>query len=360
MSRDDINKNKLVIDTYNNCLKEGFRPHHLNIDEVPSARDETARRLGYTSSHSIRNILSIAKQKGMEPTYGLWVDPRAHDVPSYISVPSVQTRDVPRVRVVSDSGARQGKEYRVGVIGDAHDSPEMEKDRFLWIGSYIGDVCPDAVVQIGDFLTLDSLNTHIPNETFEGKAKPTYMRDIVSFEKALDALDTGIAGRCSPIKHITLGNHEFRLWKFEDRTPEIYGMMQTQLTKLFERHSWSWTEYGQFYFIGGVGFIHVPLTELGKAYGGKTANHRVCLDSTFDIVWGHSHKDNNVKLPKIGPRNYVRSLNVGCALPYQHVEKYALHNTTGWSWGVYILGISGGHIQSWEWTSMLELEKRYG
>lgn len=349
----------LVIDTYNQCLREGFAPHHLSLSDIPSAIAETARRLERADKTVLNNLLR-ANQIGMVPDLSLWVDPRQHDVPNYITVPSVKKGNMPRVRVVADTTAREGKEYRIVVIGDTHDSPEVEKDRFYWLGRFVADTAPDAVVQIGDLLTLDSLNTYIPNESFYGKAKPSYMRDLASGEEALEMFDRGVADTLVPIKHITLGNHERRLWKFEDKTPEVYGMMQTQFTKLLESHGWGWTEYGEFYFIGGVGFVHVPLNELEKPYGGKTANHRVCLDSTFDIVWGHTHKDSNYKVSKIGPRNYVRSLNVGCALPYQHVEKYASHGTTGWSWGVYLIGISGGHIQSWEWTSMLELEKRYG
>ena len=352
-------KFKLTVDTYHTCLQEGFTPGHVKIPELPKAKEEVSRRLGL-AVRSVEIHLSQAKKDGLVVDHSLWVDPRKHDIPNYITVPSVKHGNMPRVQIVADTTTRQGKEYRVVVIGDAHDSPEVEKDRFLWLGKFVRDAAPDAVVQIGDFFSFDSLNTYIPNESFDGKSKPSYMRDLVSGEQALKAFDLGVADTKIPIKHITLGNHERRLWKFEDKTPEIYGMMQTQFTKLLESHNWGWTEYGEFYFIGGVGFIHVPLNELGKAYGGKTAGHRVCLDSTFDIVWGHTHKDNNNKVSKIGPRNYVRSINVGCALPYQHVEKYALHNTTGWSWGVYLIGISGGHIQSWEWTSMLELEKRYG
>ena len=39
-------------------------------------------------------------------------------------------------------------------IGDTHDAPDINKDRFRWIGKHIRKIKPDIVVQIGDFITL--------------------------------------------------------------------------------------------------------------------------------------------------------------------------------------------------------------
>jgi len=350
-----ISRYRNLRDNIERHLIAGHPPEGVKLDDRVSAIKMAAIELGYSNRY-IKTRIREASKVGIDINWSLWVDPMPDQAPAYIAIPGTK----PRVTVVADTRTLTNSEYRVVVIGDAHDHPEIEKDRFLWIGKFISEVAPDAVVQIGDIATLDSLNTYIPNHAFDGKAKPYFMRDLASLEEALGRIDEGIGPSGSIIRHITLGNHERRLWNFEDKTPEIYGMMQTQFTKLLEAHGWTWSEYGEFYFIGGVGFIHVPLNELGKAYGGKTANHRVCLDATFDIVWGHSHKDNNQKLPKLGPRNYVRSLNVGCAMDHGHVEKYARHATTGWSWGVYEIGIRGGHITSWNWVPMLELQRRYG
>ena len=51
---------------------------------------------------------------------------------------------------------------KIIAIGDTHDAPDVDKQRFRWFGKYIRKVKPDAVVQIGDFITLDSCTHYIP------------------------------------------------------------------------------------------------------------------------------------------------------------------------------------------------------
>ena len=48
------------------------------------------------------------------------------------------------------------KKTKVLVIGDAHDGPSISKNRCLWIGKHIKKIKPNYVIQIGDFLSLDS------------------------------------------------------------------------------------------------------------------------------------------------------------------------------------------------------------
>jgi len=108
---------------------------------------------------------------------------------------------------------------KVCVIPDAHDGPNIPKDRFRWIGKHIKKTKPNHVVQIGDFLSFDSCCWHIDNATMQArKNKGTFIEDIDSFDDALYELNKGI-GKTKTIKHVTLGNHEFRLWKWEDNNP---------------------------------------------------------------------------------------------------------------------------------------------
>ena len=80
---------------------------------------------------------------------------------------------------------------------------------------------------------------------------------------------------------------------------------------------------GSFKNVGGVAFTHCPLNIMGKEYGGKNCEIQIANDATNDIVFGHTHKYRDWKAPKIGDRNFVRIVNVGCALPFNHVEEYA-------------------------------------
>lgn len=268
---------------------------------------------------------------------------------------SLRIATKPRFVLRNDVAPKTSK-VRVVCIGDAHDSPAIEdKSRFAWIAKYIKDTKPDIVIQIGDFATLDSLNTHVGNETYHGRAKPTFINDMVSFNKALEAMQID-----GPEKHCTLGNHERRLYAFEDRAPEAYGMMQHELHSIFERHGWTFSPYGMPYVVGGVSFVHCALNTLSKSYGGKNAEGTIANDAIGDWVIGHSHRERMHRAPKLGLNNYVKIINVGCALPDGHIESYATHSLAGWSYGIADMLIQHGHVQDYAFVSMGRLGEQYG
>ena len=61
---------------------------------------------------------------------------------------------------------------------------------------------PNHVIQIGDFLSLDSCCWHIDNATMEArKNKGTFIKDIESFNIALSELDKGL-GNYKVKKHL--------------------------------------------------------------------------------------------------------------------------------------------------------------
>ena len=139
------------------------------------------------------------------------------------------------------------KKTKVLVIGDAHDGPSISKNRFLWIGKHIKKIKPNYVIQIGDFLSLDSCCWHIDNATMQArKNKGTFLDDINSFDIALYELNKGM-GSIKVKKHVTLGNHENRLWKWEDKNPEYYNMGKYKLLKTLKNYVWTASEYGEFY-----------------------------------------------------------------------------------------------------------------
>ena len=117
---------------------------------------------------------------------------------------------------------------RVLAIGDTHDSPELDKDRFRWFGRLARDLRVNQVVQIGDMFTFDSLCKYADNASHEGKLKPEFLEDLESGEEALEQFNKGLGPyKCK--KHITIGNHEARIYSYEDRNPEVWGLMRRGL-----------------------------------------------------------------------------------------------------------------------------------
>lgn len=267
----------------------------------------------------------------------------------------LQKATKPHFTIRTDTSSRSSK-IRVVCIGDAHDSPEIpDKSRFEWIGKYIKEVKPDVVIQIGDFATLDSLNTHVPNDTLDGRLKPSFEKDMGSLNLALQVMDLGGVER-----HCTLGNHERRLYLYEQSHPEMDGKLKCSIDSVFRENGWTYSPYGEIYYLGGVGFVHAALNRLSKTFGGKNAENTIANESIHDLVIGHSHVERVHRAPKIGPNNEVVIVNVGCALPHGHVEAYATHALTGWAWGITDLIIQNGHIQDRDWVSMNKLGERYG
>ena len=99
---------------------------------------------------------------------------------------------------------------------------------------------------------------------------------------------------------------------------------------------------------------------MGREFGGVSVERNIGQSSLFDVVFGHTHKFNDVRCPKIGKANYIRVVNVGCSLPFNHIESYAKHSLTGWTYQICELKIWDNHIQEVNNISMQSLERNYG
>lgn len=305
---------------------------------------KTANELGISESTVRRHIGLVAERGLVTGTIG-------RSEPFYAAAPKIKVTVSNRPNSADWNGD-------VLAIGDIHDSPKLDKRRFLWAGRMANDLGIGRVFQIGDFLTLDSLCSFDGNDTLIGKDKPSFEADMASGHEAMMALDRGLGGHES-IKHITLGNHEERAISFTNRTPEVAGLLTGQIDNLFMSHGWTYSPYGVVYFLGSVGFVHAPLNTMGKAYGGKTAMQRVANDVCHDLVYGHDHKGGEFHCPKIGTNQKITILNLACALPEGHVEPYVGHGTSGWRYGVNLIKIRDGRLSSSSFITMTELEEKY-
>ena len=186
--------------------------------------------------HTYRHRIKEAKRRGIlqEDVTG--------EIPAFIVHPQVSINIQPRYRIAQQAPDGLGKTL-VCLIGDAHDGPGIPKERFEWIGKHIAERKHDAVVQIGDFCSLDSLCKYEPNDTLKGKHKPSYTEDMESFKEAVDTLNHGIRNHRCPL-HVCLGNHEDRLSSFVDRHPEIVNALEdTPYTVLGDR-GWNYSPNG--------------------------------------------------------------------------------------------------------------------
>ena len=182
-----------------------------------------------------------------------------------------------------------------------------------------------------------------------------------SFDEAMEEFDYGL-NKCKIKKYYTLGNHEKRMWRYEDKNPTFYGMCQKEFYGICKKYKWDVIPWGEYLMLGGVGFIHAPINPMGKEYGGEASERQVANKSKIDIVFGHSHRAQDNRVPKISStkNDFTRVLNLGCALPENHIESYAKHSLTGWTYQICELEIWDNHIMEVNNISMKQLKKLYG
>jgi len=248
----------------------------------------------------------------------------------------------------------EGEPVTVCVIGDAHDSPHLpNKERFYWLGRYAADQQVDWVVSVGDWMTMDCFSTHTDRATFEGFAKPTFEQELESFHASQREFQRGL-GSHKPKKLITLGNHEARAWKYDNLHPDgvSHGLMVEQA---FLQWGWRTSPYGEYRFIDGVGFTHIPFNGRGKPLAkGQHANKAMC-----DTIHGDDHRASQMTEHKSGPFRSPTVYSAATALPNGFIEGYANKGGSTWRQGVCFATIWGGYVREWRVLEMSLLERKY-
>lgn len=276
--------------------------------------------------------------------------------------PKIEVRSLkPRVRVKAVREAAPNSQKRVVVIGDVHAQRGMEVEHMRWAGRYIAQHRHeiDYVVQIGDLGDWRSCCRHELNDTTKGRYKPTFREDLQAVQEALDALHGEIPAGEMPSAHLTLGNHEEWVSGFENQNPELEGDLWSRVLDMIHERGWKTYGYGEFCFLEGVGFTHVPKNLMDRPYGGKFPENQIANDAVFSIVYGHTHRRSEVTRYKIGPNQKVTILNVGSFMPYGYTPPHAKGSTTGLTYGLYDLRIGGGQILSSNFVNILDLERDY-
>ena len=242
-------------------------------------------------------------------------------------------------------------------IGDYHDCPGQDKTRMKWIARCVADSSPDMLLQIGDFGDWDSVSKHNPGSVTHN-SRPPFQDDIESLEEVFHTYNSILPN--GPPKRSTHGNHEHRCERFDEYTPELQGAgFVARRDKLYSDYDWQTTAYGRWLFINGAGFVHTPMTIMGKPFGGRTMNS-IANDATYSMVFGHSHRGAFINQSKIGYNNSVQVLNLGTAMPQDYIKPYAQISTTGWTYGIWQLSLRGGQIVGHKFISMNDLERQYG
>ena len=338
------------------ALRAGFRPRGMTGHGNGAMREAADQAIRDGVVRSRANFLTRVERArdlyGMEPDWSLW-RPARYQQPVPLAVVHTPPPE-------PSAALPTGRAERVLAIGDLHQDPRLPHrlDVLTWIARYASDHQVPRIIQIGDWSTWDSVNQHDKNDTYAAKSKPSIRDDMENLKASLKAFHNGLSYK--PKLHITLGNHENRLERFENMNPESHGVFTMARDEAFMQWGWKTRPYGEILYVQGVGFTHHPINGAGRAFGGKTGPQRAANESTIPMVSGHTHRRQVHDAPKIGPVESISMVEIGCAMPWGEVEGYAKHSLTGWWWGICDLTVQDGAITDVSFISMLTLERLYG
>jgi len=240
------------------------------------------------------------------------------------------------------------------VIGDPHCNPKASNDRFLWAGKLARDLKPDTIVCMGDFSSLDSLSSYDKGKkSFEGRR---YKKDIDHAHDALEKFNKGLNGRRSR-KVMLLGNHEDRIDRIIDETPELDGTISTKDLK-FKEFGWEVVAYQEPLAIDGIHYCHnYPTGIMGKPISGDNIARSLLLKNKVSSTVGHCHLF-DYSMCTIPTGRKVIGLSAGCYL--HHKEDYAKNTQRLWWSGLIVKrNVKQGEydIETVEYNSV---KRRYG
>jgi hypothetical protein len=331
-------------------LREGYVPQHMGGGKsaVEAAAVE-ALKDGWTQGRqTFHTRLRIAKDlHNLEPDWSLY-RPRQYQHLSP-GAPAIVSQD--HLAEPDPDGAP----VRVVVIGDAHDSPHLpDKSRFHWLGAFINEHQPDWVVSVGDWWCMDCFSGHHDPASFLGRTKPSFDQELESFHESQRAFHAGMDGFKAK-RLCTLGNHEERAWRYDNAHPDGSSHAQ-KVEEAFMQWGWRTSLYGEYRFIGGVGFVHVPLNGRGKPLtAAQQPNKAMC-----DTIHGDDHRATQMTDHKTGPFRSPTIYSAASALPPGYIEGYANKGGSTWRSGVCTATIWGGHVRQWSFEEMILLKRRYG
>lgn len=244
---------------------------------------------------------------------------------------------------------------------DAHDRIDLDKERFKWLGKYARDHKPDMIVNGGDTFDVDSLNSHVGDDTVEGRLKPDFEMELVSLNCALQEFDE-YCPKDIP-KFITLGNHEQRVYGYENSHPSVGTIMSGEMEAVFDYYGYQITPYRSVLEIDGVWFTHCPHNGMRKPIGGVNGTATVAKSSPRSIIYGHTHRREEYVFAQAGydnaPNNSVRAYNGGCFLPHGVKFHYARASQSAWDYGFSMITIADGKITDVEWITLEKLQRMY-
>ena len=246
------------------------------------------------------------------------------------------------------------------VIGDSHAGPGQSLRRYRWFGKMAAALRPAAIVDIGDWASMDSCSVFDRPGSTRFAAR-SFWADVDAAVAARDVFTNEVAKArgYKPKLHGLIGNHEYRILKV--------GEADSRFTDLFTldvlRHrefGWTRHEFLEPLRLAGFSFVHYLTNPgTGKPIGGVGANPlRLAWQKVkVPCVVGHSHRKGHWRETDMYGRAHDL-FNAGCA--FEHDEEWADTDNRYWDRGILILRNAKDGMADGEWWSLERIRRAFG
>ena len=345
----------MVLDCYRKFEASGHHRRHGIKDELAMIVSRSGGRLLYRID--INNILDKLQADGVIGEHHVisHIQHRKDEGTASFLTAMAQDRFYTNVRRY---GPKREESIRPGVFKilaftDPHASIGLSNERFTWLGKLAAKVKPDVINCAGDWCNWDAFSSHEKAGTIKYADKPTFAQEFPVFADSVERISAEFPEGYTPEMYCQFGNHEERIYTYENMNPVSQGMFTSQVEDTFNKHGWQTTPYGAHVFIHGIKFTHSDFNAMNKT----KAISRIKTDATCDQYSGHTHKLVNELVTK--DSGAFRVMNGGCFMPHGYRPKYTL-NADDWWYGCQILMVTEGRLVSAKEISILELEAEYG
>lgn len=246
------------------------------------------------------------------------------------------------------------------LIPDPHAYVGVSNERAEWVGQLIVDLKPDVVINGGDHFDMPSLSDYDKGKrSFHGKS---YKKDI---EVGLDFHDrmwhaTKIAKKRRPQRIVLEGNHEHRIERALDLSPELEGTIGFKDYAFDDYYDEVIRYDGNLPGIfkqDGILFAHFfPTGISGRPMGGERPASMLMMKNNMSSVAFHQHTLDFATRRTIDG-NVINTLVAGCF--HDHIPGWAGPVGKFWRAGVAVLrNVDNGNFD-FQWISLESLRDTY-
>jgi len=271
--------------------------------------------------------------------------------------PSFPSSDVPLLLSILEFAMKHA------VIPDIQAKPGHDFSYLTKIGKYLVEKKPDKIICLGDFADMESLSSYDQGKkSFEGRR---YMADIEAAHEAMEALlhplwefnakaKRNKEKQYNPELHLTLGNHENRINRAVNDSPQLEGVLNVDALG-YVGYGWTVYPFLDVVVIDGIAYSHYFTTGV---MGRPVSTASACLSKKhMSCVQGHQQ---GLQIHSAYKADGTQITSIIAGSCYEHDEDYmSSQGNKHWRGFLMLHAVDNGEFDVMP-VSLKYINKRYG